>query len=723
MASIIEGFSYDIFISYRQKDNKYDGWVSDFVENLKKELEATFKEEISVYFDINPHDGLLETHDVDASLKEKLKCLIFIPIISRTYCDPNSFAWVHEFKAIIKQASNDQYGLKVKVPGGNVGSRVLPVQIHDLEPEDKKLIENELRGFLRGIEFIYKSPGVNRPLREKEENPQNNLNHTIYRDQINKVANAVNEVITGLRHSDSREDLTASERASGQKELQDDDNEIRLKKRKIGIAVMLVLVLFVCALLVSRFIIKKNPLAEKKEKTIAVLPFTNRSNDTAQLWFCDGFVEDIRNDLQKVKSFTVRSKLSSDQFRDSKKSTIIIGNELNADYLVGGSVGREGDIIKIRVHLADAKADKQIWSNDYTREMKQLFSLQSEISKEIASELKTVLTPEEIRKIDKRPTENLDAYNLYLQGRDYWNKRNDEATKKSIECYNKALKIDQNYALAYSGLADVYFILVSNLKMPGSEGYPKAREYAMKAIELDKDNAEAHATLGTLYIWDEWKWEDARKELLYAIELNPNYSYGHYYYAHLLQVLGENEKARTEINIAMDLDPHIAVMRILSASYYFWEGKYREALDEIERVEEIDSPAFGLFMRFLIYSELNEDLKAFEVLQQMMRLDALKTEIFESVREIYNKSGITGIIKWTTTSGLNQTNNLFYLALLYRKLGDKEETLECLEKGIEEKIYDMPRINNAVQFDLIRNDPRFQALIKKMGLLEYQKVK
>jgi hypothetical protein len=154
MASIIPGYEYDIFISYRQKDNKGDRWVSEFVDALKDELESTFKEEISVYFDINPHDGLLETHDVDASLKEKLKCLVFIPIISRTYCDPKSFAWELEFKAFVEQASHDQFGLKVKLPNGNVASRVLPVRIYDLDTTDIKLCESILESVLRGIEFI-----------------------------------------------------------------------------------------------------------------------------------------------------------------------------------------------------------------------------------------------------------------------------------------------------------------------------------------------------------------------------------------------------------------------------------------------------------------------------------------------------------------------------------------------------------------------------------------
>jgi hypothetical protein len=204
MASIIEDFEYDIFISYRQKDNKGDRWVSEFVDALKTELESTFKEEINVYFDINPHDGLLETHDVDASLKEKLKCLIFIPIISQTYCDPKSFAWEHEFKAFIEQASTDQFGLKVKLAGGNVASRILPVKIHDLDPEDKTLLENELGGVLRSIDFIYKSAGVNRPLKPSD-NPDKNLNKTYYRDQINKVANAVKEIITALKKHDQQD--------------------------------------------------------------------------------------------------------------------------------------------------------------------------------------------------------------------------------------------------------------------------------------------------------------------------------------------------------------------------------------------------------------------------------------------------------------------------------------------------------------------------------------
>ena len=199
MPSLLPGYTYDIFISYRQKDNKGDHWVTEFVRALKEELEATFKEDISIYFDENPHDGLLETHQVNQSLESKLKCLLFIPIISKTYCDPKSFAWQQEFCAFNKMAKEDSLGREVKLANGNVASRILPVKIHDFGAEDKVLLESELGGVLRAIEFIYKEAGVNRPLLAREENPAKNQNQTAYRNQINKVANAIREIISGLQ--------------------------------------------------------------------------------------------------------------------------------------------------------------------------------------------------------------------------------------------------------------------------------------------------------------------------------------------------------------------------------------------------------------------------------------------------------------------------------------------------------------------------------------------
>jgi eukaryotic-like serine/threonine-protein kinase len=200
MASIIQDFEYDIFISYRQKDNKYDGWVTEFILNLKKELEATFKEDISIYFDENLHDGLLETHNVNKSLEGKLKCLIFIPIISQTYCDPKSFAWQHEFLVFSKIASEDKFGRTVKLANGNMADRILPIRIHDLDAEDVQVYEGATNTVLRPVDFIYRLPGVNRQLRAKDDEQLKSPNQILYRDQINKVAHAIKDIITGLKN-------------------------------------------------------------------------------------------------------------------------------------------------------------------------------------------------------------------------------------------------------------------------------------------------------------------------------------------------------------------------------------------------------------------------------------------------------------------------------------------------------------------------------------------
>jgi hypothetical protein len=201
MSSIIPGYEYDIFISYRHNDNR-SGWVADFVRALQEELAATSKEPLSLYFDTNSNDGLLETHNVDKSLESKLKCMIFIPILSQTYCDPKSYAWNYELLPFNKLISEDRFGKDIKLRNGNFAGRILPIQIHDLESEDVKLFEKETGNQLRSIELIFRTAtGVNRPLRANEDHPTDNLNKTYFRDQVNKTANAINEIFRSLNHA------------------------------------------------------------------------------------------------------------------------------------------------------------------------------------------------------------------------------------------------------------------------------------------------------------------------------------------------------------------------------------------------------------------------------------------------------------------------------------------------------------------------------------------
>lgn len=232
MPSLISGYEYDIFISYRQKDNKYDGWVTEFIENLKKELEATFKEDISIYFDSNAHDGLLETHNVNKSLEGKLKCLIFIPILSQTYCDTKSFAWSNELLPFLKFIEDDTFGKSVKLSNGNIADRFLPVRIHDLDVEDQKLFESVTQSVLRPVDFIYRMPGVNRQLRAKDDEQIKSANQVLYRDQINKVAQAIKDIINAMKNPQGTSKVSSERKKESVAPISMKPNVVKEQKEK-----------------------------------------------------------------------------------------------------------------------------------------------------------------------------------------------------------------------------------------------------------------------------------------------------------------------------------------------------------------------------------------------------------------------------------------------------------------------------------------------------------
>jgi len=376
MPSLIPGYEYDIFISYRQKDNKYDGWVTEFVDNLKRELEATFKEEISVYFDINPHDGLLETHDVDASLKEKLKCLIFIPIISRTYCDLKSFAWEHELKSFVKLASEDQFGLKIKLPNGNVANRILPIQIYDLKAEDKVLVEKELGGFLRPIEFIYKEPGVNRPLKPGDDEGIN-LTKSKYRNQINKVANAVDEIINSLKSFKTviqKEIHQPEEKLTEGRVEAGTDSQVasaKLPGRKVlGTVFLLTVLLIIAAIIAFPRIFKRDKFRDIRDAngriSVAVMPFKNMTGDSLYNKWQDSFQNLIISNLSNTNELSVSSfetmldVIGSTGHQDYASITPLVAKEialkLESGTLILGSLAKAGEKIRINIQLMKAES-------------------------------------------------------------------------------------------------------------------------------------------------------------------------------------------------------------------------------------------------------------------------------------------------------------------------------------------------------------------------------
>jgi TolB-like protein/Flp pilus assembly protein TadD len=695
MPSMVEGYNYDIFISYRQKDNKYDGWVTEFVDNLRKELEATFKEDISVYFDINPHDGLLETHDVDASLKEKLKCLVFIPIISRTYCDPKSFAWEHEFKAFVELASRDQFGLKVKLAGGNVANRVLPVQIHELDADDKKLVEGELGGFMRGIEFIYKEPGVNKPL-TSEDDEKKNINKTKYRIQINKVSNAIKEIITGLKNP-VREGKETSNKTV---ELKTSPG-IKLRTRIIA-GVIIALALIVAGYFIIPKLFK---FSVEPEKTIAVLPFKLLSDEPDNQYLADGMMDAILLHLSKIEDLSVMSRTSVEQYRNPNKTIPEIGRELGVEYILEGSFQKSGDEVRLIVQLIRATKDEHVWSNKYDRKWDDIFSVQSEVAQTIAEELNATITPEEKEILNKEPTSNLTAYDFYQRGQAAYLKNpftvvDNKLLKKAEFFYLKALKYDSAYALAYAGLARVYRDKnTQNQNTYLSKNYlDSVKILADKALSFDPRLAEGYDIKAYYYI-DLGESEKAIEELNKAIKYNPNdweaYQNNAYLYASDYRLLDfvkvfENLIKAININKGYAL-PNL--QRYLGQAFVELAGIKEKGIYYNQQAFELDGDSLSFYLLQGLIEETFEDFnKAIEYYKACYAINPLDIRTLSALGYDYVITGnkkealeyykkFIAHLQFTGNAGLGQMHRIGYA---YWINGYKKESEQYFDEQIKQ---------------------------------------
>jgi len=509
MASLIPGYEYDIFVSYRQKDNKHDGWVTEFVNNLKGDLETTFKEDVSIYFDENPIDGLLETYSVDKSLEGKLKCLIFIPVISQTYCDPKSYAWQYEFLLFNRMAREDLFGMDVLLRNGNVASRILPVKIHDLDPNDMRLLQDELGAPLRAIDFFFKEPGVNRPLKPQDDGDIN-LNKIKYRNQVNKIANSVKEIIISIQNPDKFNSPPSA-------------NLYR---------------------------------TDSSAKSIAVLPFVNMSNDPEQEYFTDGISEEIINMLVHIPTLKVAGRTSSFSFKNKIEDLRSIGEKLNVSTILEGSVRKSGSRIRISAQLIEVSTGFHIWSEKFDRELNDVFIIQDEIAKAIVDQLQVTLNGKPAMPKERLQTQNVEAYQLYLKGMAFFYKRGTHMFE-GIRCFENALKIDPDYALALAGMADSYTMLCLHSYMPPEEAWPKASSAANRALELGPELAEVHSAIAIIALLFERNWANGEKEFLTALSLNPRYLQARCWYAlfYLQIVRRDHEEALKHARLAVEYDP------------------------------------------------------------------------------------------------------------------------------------------------------------------------
>jgi TolB-like protein len=714
MSSIIEGYNYDIFISYRQKDNKGDRWVSEFVDALKTELESTFKEEIGVYFDINPHDGLLETHDVDASLKDKLKCLVFIPIISRTYCDPKSFAWEHEFKAFVEQASQDQFGLKVKLPNGNVASRVLPVRINDLDISDTKLCESILGGVFRGIDFIYKEPGVNRPLRSNEDNPHDNLNHTIYRNQINKVALAIKDIITAIEHPGQKTEGISREVFKPVSVPQ------KSNKTKIIIVSVIILALIVLGyFFISKLLKSSNSI----EKSLAVLPFINDSQNDSTTYFMDGVMEEILTDLQTVKNLRVLSRTSTDQYKGPSRPTISeIAKKMGVNYIVEGSGQKYGNKLRLRVQLIRAAKESHLWAKSYEKEIndaKEIFSIQSDIAQAITSELEAIVTPKEKKLIEKIPTENLEAYEDYLKGKFYLRLKEFTANDfdTAMHYFNLAKEIDPGYADAYAGICEVWQCRQQLGYVPPTIANPNEKTAIMKALELDSTNAWVQFSLADWRTWGLWDWKGAESAYKKSIALNPNDGVSRATYSQLLNILGRPKEAMEQIEIALKLDPMNPFIITFYGIDLFLIRKYDEAIKAYNDAFKIE-PGYGLAMGNL-GNTLYVTRKYKDALECFKSVNTGDPELVKALEQGYMEGGYKGaMISYNKIAELRSKTSYWSswdIATTYAMAGENDKAIIWLQKAFEVHDPVLPYLLWPL-LDNLREDPRFQEIAREMNL-------
>ena len=691
MPSILPAFAYDIFISYRHNDNR-SGWVTEFVKALQEELAATIKEPISVYFDSNPHDGLLETHNVDKSLEGKLKCLIFIPILSQTYCDPKSFAWQHEFCAFNKLAKEDQLGRDIKLSNGNVASRILPIKIHDLDAEDKSTIENEIGGVLRAIEFIYKEPGVNRPLKSAD-NKNDNQNKTDYRNQVNKVANAIKEIISSIKNPAAIPTTTNYQPPFAEASEGRPTTSPSKSKTKFILAGAIVLALIVA----GYFLYPKLTSTPKQEeavidKSVAVLPFADLSEAKDQGWFSDGLTEEILNSLAHINELKVISRTSSFAFKNKNLRIQTIADSLHVNYIVEGSVRKSNQGLRITAQLIRAKDDFHMWSNTYDRNSTDIFTLQQEIATKIAESLNISLDPKAIEKMKRTGTNNPEAFIAFLKGNELYNKGHDRRGElmsnlvKANKFYEESFKLDPDFVNPNLFHADLFahFLLrekdmtVENLT--DDIALEKMRQDLNAGVAKSKSEAERdYYRLYQIMYSDDWSgFRPAIEKVLNNPDARKYFSYQSFALGTLLISLGYDQEIvelSEEILVNDPLNERANTDLVMSLVF---SGKYEEALSRTNQNNISDIYSRYTFDKLFILYQLNRIDEANELLAQAA-LDSSSVPQFQDIKALVflmnkNKKG-------ADTFKNRQIDNhaLYYLYVLDQVYGRKASNARASE--------------------------------------------
>jgi TolB-like protein/Tfp pilus assembly protein PilF len=457
-------------------------------------------------------------------------------------------------------------------------------------------------------------------------------------------------------------------------------------------------------------------------RRIAVLPFSNISPDAKDEYFADGMTEELISTLSKISGLVVIARTSVMSYKGGQKKITEVAKELQVGTVLEGSVRKAGDRLRITVQLIDPQTSGHLWAESYDRELKDVLAIQSDISKTIAQTLKVQLLPKERATIENKQTANPDAHTNYLLGRFYWNQRNPEALTRATKYFEKAIQIDPEYALAYSGLADSYFVIGQWGFREAIPNYQKAGTFARKALELDENLVEAHVTIAAVSQFQDYDWVKAEGEYRRAIELNPNYATAHQWYHQLLLCQERFDEAYDEIKKALDLDPLSLIFNDNLASYFGIRKEYDLAEQQAKRVLEMDpnfvSAHFNLLWQYLLTSRHEEALQEAETIARLSN-DAPVGKLAQAF--VYVKIGkiseakklLSELEKMKASGEYIPSSNLAGLSV---ETGDVDTGFKWLNRAFEERDGFLPYLKTSDSFDTVKSDPRYLSLLKKIGL-------
>ena len=459
-------------------------------------------------------------------------------------------------------------------------------------------------------------------------------------------------------------------------------------------------------------------------RSLAVLPLENLSRDPDEEYFADSMTEAIITDLAKINALRVVSRTSVMRYKRTQKPLPEIAKELNVDAIVEGSVQRAGNRVRITAQLIHAATDQHLWAEAYERDLRDVLVLQDEVARTIAQQVRVKLTPEEnIRLSSGRPVDP-EAYQLYVKGRYFWAKRNQESFNRAISYFREAIDRDPSYAAPYSGLADCYVLFGSSFDVgghPPSEVQPKAKAAALKALELDSSLADAHNSLAYVKLNYDWDWSGAEAEFKRSLELNPGYAHGHHWYAHLLFSSGRRDEALAESTRSLELDPLSPILVVHLGWHYLYTRQHDRALDQLAKALELE-PSYALahWYRGLAYEEKKMYPEALRELTKTKDLLPGNLAVQSDIGHVYavsgNKSEAEKTIARLKQESTRTYVNLYELALIYIGLGQNDQAFDWLEKAYRERSDQLIYLKVDPRLDPIRSDSRFADLVRRVGI-------